>query len=111
MSGAVPALRFPGFEGAWQPKTVGQIAQISKGKGISKADIVMGGETPCIRYGELYTTYDTKIEKIVSFTDVPVSALRLSSGGEVIIPASGETPEDIATAAVVVDGGVAVDCH
>jgi type I restriction enzyme S subunit len=108
MSGAVPALRFPGFEGEWEPKTVGEIAQISKGKGISKADIVIGGETPCVRYGELYTTYDTKIEKIVSFTDVPVSTLKISAGGEVIIPASGETPEDIATAAVVVDSGVAL---
>lgn len=108
MSGAVPQLRFPGFEEGWDPKTLGDIVRISKGKGISKADIIADGLTPCVRYGELYTTYGTTIDQTVSFTNVAPATLRMSSGGEVIIPASGETSEDIATAAVVVRAGVAL---
>lgn len=108
MSGAVPELRFPGFVGEWEASTLGDITKISKGKGISKADIVDGGVTPCIRYGELYTTYGTVIDSVVSFTDIDARSLRMSSGGEVIIPASGETSEDIATAAVVLRPGIAL---
>lgn len=108
MSRAVPELRFPEFAGIWEPRTIGDIAQISKGKGISKADIAPDGLTPCIRYGELYTTYGTVIENVVSCTNVDANGLRLSKGGEIIIPASGETSEDIATAAVVVHPGIAL---
>ncbi|SIT09338.1 type I restriction enzyme, S subunit, partial [Chryseobacterium piscicola] len=33
--GNVPNLRFPGFEGEWGVKKLGEIATFSKGKGIS----------------------------------------------------------------------------
>ena len=109
MSGKlVPELRFPAYEGAWVNSQLGQCATFSKGKGISKSDIVEGGETPCIRYGELYTTYSTRIDEPVSATNAPTRELHLSQGGEVIVPASGETAEDIATAASVPAPGIAL---
>jgi len=108
MSGTVPQLRFSEFGGEWNVQTLGDIGRLSKGKGISKADIIGDGLTPCVRYGELYTTYGNIIDQTVSFTNVPPATLRMSTGGEVIIPASGETSEDIATAAVVVRAGVAL---
>jgi type I restriction enzyme S subunit len=87
---------------------LGEVAEFAKGKGISKADIADEGATPCIRYGELYTHYGTKIDAILSATNVRAEELRLSSGGEVIVPASGEDAKDIATASVVLRSGVAL---
>jgi type I restriction enzyme S subunit len=105
---SIPKLRFPDFAGKWEEKPLGDVATFSKGKGISKADISPKGATPCIRYGELYTHYGTRIDEVLSATDVPVSELKLSQGGEVIVPASGEDAKDIATAAVVLQRGVAL---
>ena len=53
----IPKLRFLGFEGEWKNSILGSIAQFSKGKGISKLEIVEDGDLECIRYGELYTNY------------------------------------------------------
>ena len=109
MRGAlVPELRFPEFEGEWAEAKLGSIANFSKGKGISKADIDKEGKTPCVRYGELYTIYKTEIRHPVSSTNVAVSELKLSEGSEVIIPASGEDAKDIATAVAVLEAGIAL---
>lgn len=106
----VPALRFPEFlhAGDWRKAVLGEVATFSKGKGISKADIEVGGKLPCIRYGELYTLYGETIEEVVSFTNVSLKNLVLSKKNDVIIPASGETQEDIATASCVKKEGVAL---
>lgn len=103
-----PKLRFPEFTEPWEMAVLGDIASFSKGKGISKSDIDPNGQTYCVRYGELYTTYDTIIDEPVSKTSAKPEGLVLSEGGEVIVPASGETAEDIATAAVVLREGVAL---
>ena len=49
----VPKLRFKEFEdsGEWEEKELGEIAKFTKGKGISKSDVVENGILPCIRYG------------------------------------------------------------
>lgn len=108
MSGVVPKVRFGNFNDAWQSGLLGDYVTFSKGRGVSKADIVENGATPCIRYGELYTVYGSNIDEVKSFTNAPVDELSLSVGGEVVIPASGETAEDIATAAVIRREGVAI---
>lgn len=103
-----PRLRFPEFKKDWTATTLGSEAVFSKGKGVSKSDIDPAGSTSCIRYGELYTDYQTIIDKPISKTSVPDSDLVLSEGGEVIVPASGEDARDIATAAVVLRSGIAL---
>ena len=103
-----PKLRFSEFIEPWKNVALGEIATFSKGKGISKSDIDPDGQTYCVRYGELYTSYDTIIDEPLSRTSVDPESLVLSEGGEVIVPASGETAEDIATAAVVIRPGVAL---
>jgi type I restriction enzyme S subunit len=104
----VPALRFAEFNEDWDREQLGDIAQFSKGKGISKADIVSDGKIECIRYGELYTRYCETIKEISSRTDLPVKDLVLSESNDIIIPASGESEIDIATASCLLKGGVAL---
>ena len=105
-------IRFKDDEGAeypdWKEKLLGDLSNFSKGKGISKSDIVSDGSVKCIRYGELYTQYGTTISHVVSSTDIPISQLVLSKKNDVIIPSSGETASDIATVACVRLDGVAL---
>jgi type I restriction enzyme S subunit len=106
----LPDLRFPEFvnEGEWEEKTLDEVATILKGKGISKSDIVKDGSLPCIRYGELYTHYSETIRDIKSYTNLKADDLVLSQANDVIIPASGETQIDIATASCVLENGIAL---
>lgn len=93
----VPKLRFSGFEGEWEEKRLGSVAIFLKGRGISKEDISEGGKNKCIRYGELYTTYNEIIKDVKSRTDVPASDSLLSIKNDLLIPSSGETALEIAT--------------
>jgi len=104
----IPRLRFPEFKDDWGKHNLGEIASFSKGKGISKADIIEGGAIECIRYGELYTIYGETISNVRSRTNIDVSNLVFSEGNDVIIPASGETKIDIATASCVLRKGIAL---
>lgn len=104
----IPQLRFPEFDGVWIHKKLGDIASFTKGKGISKADIVENGKLECIRYGELYTHYSELIDKVKSRTNLDKNGLVLSDKNDVIIPASGETQIDIATASCVLRAGIAL---
>ena len=56
----VPNLRFPEFTGEWKKERLEDIADFSKGSGISKEQLSEKGE-PCILYGELYTKYKSEI--------------------------------------------------
>ncbi|NYB26467.1 MAG: restriction endonuclease subunit S [Methanobacteriaceae archaeon] len=102
-----PKLRFPEFSGELVEKKLGDIAIFSKGKNISKDDISDEGVL-CIRYGELYTTYEEKISKVFSKTNLDPSKLVFSKENDVIIPTSGETAIDLATASCVLDSGIAI---
>jgi type I restriction enzyme S subunit len=105
-----PKYRFPEFrkDGIWAEKSLDEAATILKGKGISKADIVEDGDLPCIRYGELYTHYNETISTVKSYTNSNPEGLVLSKANDVIIPSSGETQIDIATASCVLESGIAL---
>jgi type I restriction enzyme, S subunit len=103
-----PKLRFPEFSGDWEEKKLGDIAAFSKGKGISKSDIDDYGSLECIRYGELYTSYNELIKDIHSKTNIAKENVNLSQIGDVLIPSSGETAIDLATASCVLKNGVAI---
>ena len=94
--------------GEWEETVLEKIGAFLKGKGISKADIVEDGFTPCIRYGELYTHYGEVISKVISATNLEIENLILSKANDVLIPASGETQIDIATASCVLHDDVAL---
>ena len=95
------------FEG-WEETIFEKIGVFLKGKGISKADIVPDGKIPCIRYGELYTYYGEVISKIISSTNIEATNLVLSKANDILIPASGETQIDIATASCVLQDNIAL---
>ena len=89
---------------AWEQRKLGNVAKFSKGNGYSKGDLVDNG-TPIILYGRLYTNYETTIKKVDTFVVEKENSV-FSKGGEVIIPASGETAEDIARASAVENSGI-----
>ena len=84
----------------WTTSTIGDIGSFIKGAPLSKADISSDG-TPFILYGELYTTYNEVITTVVRKTQASVDKQYYSQIGDVIIPTSGETPEEISTASCV----------
>ena len=95
----IPEIRFTGFTEAWEQRKLGDIAAFSKGQGFSKSNLTDSG-SPVILYGRLYTNYETQICKVDTFVKNSSCGV-LSKGGEVIVPASGETAEDIAVASHV----------
>ena len=84
----------------WTTSRIGDIGIFIKGAPLSKADISLEG-TPFILYGELYTTYSEVISNVVRKTQASVDKQYYSQIGDVIIPTSGETPEEISTASCV----------
>lgn len=94
-----PKIRFKKFEGEWKTSAIGDLASFSKGRGYSKSDLKNNGY-PIILYGRMYTDYSFVIDSVDTFATLQKGSV-LSDGDEVVVPASGETPEDIAIASAV----------
>ena len=101
----VPEIRLDGFEGEWEVQTLKELACFSKGNGYTKNELVNSGKE-IILYGRLYTNYQTVISKVNTFVATVKANAVISKGGEVIVPASGESAEDISRASVVEKSGV-----
>ena len=101
----VPEIRLYGFEGEWEVQILKEIASFSKGNGYTKNDLVNSGKE-IILYGRLYTNYQTVISKVNTFVTTVKANTVLSKGGEVIVPASGESAKDISRASVVEKSGI-----
>ncbi len=101
---ATPIYRLSEFTEPWEQRKAVDIAEYSKGNGYSKSDLTESG-TPIILYGRLYTKYQFVINEVDTFA-IPKASAVYSQGNEVIIPASGETAEDIARASAVEKPGV-----
>lgn len=102
-------VRFKADDGSdfpdWEEKTLGDLGEFIKGAPLSKADIAPEGN-PMILYGELYTTYGEVAYEIARSTNRNVDDKYRSKIGDVLIPTSGETPEEISTATCVMKEGV-----
>lgn len=101
-----PEVRFRGFTGTWERKRLGDLCHFSKGYGYSKSDLKPSGK-PIILYGRLYTRHETEIVEVDTFAEANNESV-YSRGGDVIVPASGETAEDISIASVVKQTGVII---
>lgn len=104
----VPILRFREFHTPWRQTTIGNEGWFYYGKGAPKTTIVPDGLTPCVRYGELYSTYGAYIKKVVSKTCVAPENLKLSKGGEVLVPRVGENPLDFSKCSYLPFSSVAI---
>ena len=92
-----PKLRFKEFSGDWESKKLEELGKFFKGSTLSKANLSKEGK-PCILYGELYTRYGEVIKNVTSKTDLNKNNLVIGNKNDVLIPSSGESAMDIATA-------------
>ncbi|KAA0243533.1 MAG: restriction endonuclease subunit S, partial [Chlorobiota bacterium] len=82
----------------WEVTRISNLGYFYKGNGIKKDEVRLEG-LPCIRYGEIYTTYDRIVSSVRSFID-KVTAEESVQGfkGDILFAGSGETIEDIGKA-------------
>lgn len=88
---------------SWKSVTLSQIGTFQKGSGISRAES-NSGVLPAVRYGELYTVHNNYVRTYTSHISRKVAnkALRVHYG-DVLFACSGETKEDIAKCAAIID--------
>jgi len=99
--------RLPGFSGEWKETTLGNIANFSKGSGLSKSVLNDDGHYKCILYGELFTTYNNPINKVHSGTNSLDGVL--SKIGDILIPGSTTTTGiDLAKACALMNNNIAL---
>lgn len=80
----------------WKP--LSEIATSwERGSGIKREEVTSEGQ-PCIRYGEIYTTYGLHFKECVSHTSSEViTKPKIAKNGSVLFAITGESVEDIAT--------------
>lgn len=104
----VPKLRFKNKEGAdfpsWIISTLGNEIEFIKGGKLGKSDLQKDGLYQCLLYGELYTSYGSIATNIFSRTNSNSEVVSLKN--DVVMPTSGETAEDIATATCIPFDGI-----
>jgi len=89
-----PSIRFKGFTEYWEQRKISEYGDFYYGHSCPKWSVSENATTPCVRYGELYTKFGTKINQVYSYTNIPPEKLRFSKGTEVLIPRVGEDPMD-----------------
>ena len=101
-----PQYKCINYTPAWEQRKLGEIASFSKGSGYSKADIRESG-IPLFLYGRMYTQYETRVDSVDTFA-APRPGTLYSKGTEIVVPASGESAEDIARASAITREGIAL---
>lgn len=81
----------------WEVSSLKKLGTFFKGKGIAKKDLSIKGNK-CILYGQLYTTYKERINEVESYTEIDIKNPVIGKENDLLLPSSGETPIDIATA-------------
>ena len=78
-------------------KTLGEIAtDIYRGSGITRHQITESG-TPCVRYGEIYTTYGIWFDHCVSYTNAEqIPNRKYFEYGDILFAITGESVDEIA---------------
>ena len=79
----------------WLP--LGEIAtEMYRGAGIKRDEVTEEG-IPCVRYGEIYTTYDIWFDECVSYTDEDtIPSKKYFERGDILFAITGESVEEIA---------------
>lgn len=100
-------IRLPGFGDQWPEVSLASVATGLRGSGLSKEQLDTAGLYPCLLYGELFTTYGRRIDRVRSRTSSEASVR--SREGDVLVPGSTTTvARDLATASAIHLSGVLV---
>ena len=93
---------------SWEWARVSSLGSIIRGSGIKRTETAEAGK-PCVRYGELYTTYHTSFTQVVSFVPEELfDRCKHFSFGDILMTLTGENKPDIAKAvAYLGDGEIA----
>nr|WP_321432149.1 restriction endonuclease subunit S [uncultured Campylobacter sp.] len=81
----------------WEVKRLKYIAtKIYKGNGITKEQVFENGDTPCVRYGEIYTKYSYSFDKCLSYTfEKVLNSTSYFGYGDILFTCTGELIEEI----------------
>ena len=81
----------------WKIKRAKYIADsLSKGYGITKEDVLEDGNIQCVRYGDIYSKYDSTLVKCVSMTNAErISSPKYIAKGDILFAGTGELVEEI----------------
>jgi type I restriction-modification system, S subunit len=83
---------------SWEWVNLGQVGTLQRGAGIKKSETVSKG-IQCVRYGEIYTTYDYFFTETVSSTTSDVAKRSLAvNADDILITLTGENKKDIGKA-------------
>ena len=83
---------------SWEWVNLGQVGTLQRGAGIKKSETVSKG-IQCVRYGEIYTTYDYFFTETVSSTTSDVAKRSLAVNvDDILITLTGENKKDIGKA-------------
>lgn len=95
---------------SWRHVSLSELVSFHKGGTLSKMDLAESG-IPCVLYGELYTRYGEVTNRIHSRCSAVLHELTLSKEEDVLLPSSGETPEEMAkaTCVTIADVGIGGD--
>ena len=70
--------------------------KIYKGNGITKDEVFVDGDTPCVRYGEIYTKYTQAFKTCFSATNIDIQkSPQLFHYGDILCAGTGELVEEI----------------
>ena len=80
----------------WEYKMLGEIAsEMYRGSGIRRDQVTKEG-TPCVRYGEIYTTYNISFDTCASYTNkANITSPKYFEHGDLLFAITGESVEDI----------------
>ena len=83
---------------SWEWVRIKNLGTIIRGNGIKRSEIIEDG-FPCVRYGEIYTTYNSSFSTTVSFIAEELhSKSKHFSYGDILMTLTGENKPDIAKA-------------
>lgn len=85
---------------SWKWVRLGELGVFERGAGIKKSEVVKDG-LPCVRYGQLYTTYKESFSDAVSYVPEELFAkCKQAKKGDILMALTGENKPDIALAVV-----------
>lgn len=85
---------------SWEWVRLGDIGALVRGSGIKRSETTDEGK-PCVRYGELYTTYRTRFSSVMSHTSEEVfNKSKKVHKNDILMALTGENKWDIALAVV-----------